>query len=85
MEVIELWTQILANLAFIICGWVTKLLDGINVHKASGPDGLNDIVLQECSNEISTILAHTFNESLTLGDVPDDTRQSKVSPTIEKR
>ena len=32
---------------------VTKLLDGLNVHKASGPDGLNARVLKECSNEIS--------------------------------
>ena len=29
---------------------VTKLLDGLNVHKASGPDGLNARVLKECSN-----------------------------------
>ena len=32
---------------------VAKLLDGLNVHKASGPDGLNARVLKGCSNEIS--------------------------------
>ena len=49
-----------------------KLLDGLNVHKASGPDGLNARVLKECSIEISPILALIYNESLAWGDVPDE-------------
>ena len=36
---------------------VAKLLDGLNVHKAPGPDGLNARVLKECNNIISPILA----------------------------
>ena len=43
---------------------VTKLLERLMVHKASGLDGLNARVLKECSNEISPILALTFNDSL---------------------
>ena len=43
---------------------VAKLLDGLNVHKAPGPDELNARVLKECSNEISPILALILNESL---------------------
>ena len=43
---------------------VTKLLDGLNVHKASGPDGLNARVLKQCSNEISPILALIYTMSL---------------------
>ena len=43
---------------------VTKLLDGLNVHKAPGWDILNARVLKECSNEISQILLLIFNESL---------------------
>ena len=43
---------------------VAKLLDGLNIHKAPRPDGLNARVLKEYSNEISTILALIFNESL---------------------
>ena len=64
---------------------VAKLLDGLNVHKASGPDGLNARVLKECSNEISSILALIYNESLARGDVPDEWRQANVSPVIKKR
>ena len=36
---------------------VAKLLDGLNVNKPPGPDGLNARVLKECSNIISPILA----------------------------
>ena len=48
---------------------VAKLLDGLNAHKAPGPDGLNARVLKECCNEISPILALIFNESLARSDV----------------
>ena len=51
---------------------VAKLLDGLNIHKAPGPDGLNTRVLKECCNEISPILALIFNESLARDDVPDE-------------
>ena len=63
---------------------VTKLLDRLNVHKASGPDRLNARVLKECSNEISPILALIYNESLARGDVPDEWRQANVSPVFKK-
>ena len=63
---------------------VAKLLDGLNVHKPPGPDGLNARVLKECSNEISPILALTFNESLARGDVRDEWRQANVSPDFKK-
>ena len=63
---------------------VAKLLDGLNIHKAPGPDGLNARVLKECSNEISPILALIFNESLARGDVPGEWRQTNVSLVVKK-
>ena len=63
---------------------VAKLLGGLNVHKASGPDGLNARVLKECSNEISPILALIYNESLVRGEIPDEWRQAIVSPVFKK-
>ena len=63
---------------------VAKLLDGLNVHKASGPDGLKARVLKEYSNEISPIMALIYNESLARGDVPDEWRQANVSPVFKK-
>ena len=62
---------------------VTKLLDGLNIHKAHGPDGLNARVQKECSNEFSPILALIFNEYLARGDVPDEWRQANVSPVFK--
>ena len=41
-------------------------------------------MLKECSNEISTILAFFFNESLAWGDIPDEWRQANVSPVFKK-
>ena len=66
-------------------GVAKQLLDGLNVHKAPGLDGLNARVLKERSNEISPILALIFNESLAWGDVPDEWRQANVSPVFKKR
>ena len=65
---------------------VTKLLEGLKVHKAPGRNGLNARVLKECSNEISPILALIFNESLARGDLPlpDEWRQANVSPVFKK-
>ena len=42
---------------------VAKLLDGLNVHKAPGPDGLKARVLKECSTQILPILALIYNKS----------------------
>ena len=63
---------------------VVKLLDGFNVHKAPGQDGLNASVLKECCTQISHILALIYNESLAQGNVPDDWRQANVSPVFKK-
>ena len=60
---------------------VLKLL---NIHKASGPDGLSARVLKECSSEISPMLALIYNESLAQGTVPDDWRQANVALVFKK-
>ena len=63
---------------------VLKLLNGLNIHKAPGPDGLNARVLKECSSEIAPILTLIYNESLAQGTVPDDWRQANVAPVFKK-
>ena len=63
---------------------VLKLLNNLNIHKASGPDGLSARVLKECSSEISPMLALIYNESLAQGTVPDDWRQANVAPVFKK-
>ena len=63
---------------------VLKLLNGLKVHKAPGPDGLTARVLKKCSSEIAPILAFIYNESLAQGTVPDDWRQAPVYKKGEK-
>ena len=63
---------------------VAKLLGKLNIHKASGPNDLNARVLNECSAEISLLLAFIFNESLVQGTLPGDWRQANVSPVYKK-
>ena len=63
---------------------VLKLLNGLKVHKAPGPDGLSARVFKECSSEIAPILAYINNESLAQGNVPDDWRQANVAPVFKK-
>ena len=63
--------------------WVLKLLNNINIYKASGPDGLSARALKECSSEFSPMLAIIHNESLAQG-LPDDWRQANVAPVLRK-
>ena len=49
-----------------------KLLDNINIHKASGPDKIPNIILKTCSREISPALANIFQQSLDTGILPND-------------
>ena len=63
---------------------VLLLLNGLNIYKAPGPDGLSARVLKECSSEIAPILTLIYNESLAQGTVPDDWRQANVAPVFKK-
>ena len=63
---------------------VSKLLDGLNVHKAPSTGGLNAKVLKQCSTQISPILALIYNESLAQCYVTDDWRHANASPVFKK-
>ena len=41
---------------------VLKLLNGLKVHKAPGPDGLGARVLKECSSEIASTMSLLLRE-----------------------
>ena len=63
---------------------VLKLLNNLNIDKATGPDGLSARVLKECSSEIASILELIHNESLAQDTVPDDWRKANVAPAFKK-
>ena len=59
---------------------VEKLLDNINIHKASGSDKIPNIILKTCSKEISPALANIFQQSLGTGTLPKNRRNANISP-----
>ena len=54
---------------------VTKLLEGLNGGKASGPDELPNLILKNAANEISPFLKIIFDQSLQTGKLPDDSQK----------
>jgi len=63
---------------------VTKMLQGLNVNKASGPDGISPRLLKTLSVEIAPYLTKIFQASLDSGTVPLDWRSATVAPVFKK-
>ena len=51
---------------------VAKLLSDLQPHKAPGPDGLPNIVLKSCANNIAPALSLIYQKSLDTGTLPSD-------------
>ena len=51
---------------------IENLLNGLNIHKASGPDAISARMLKMTSDIIAPILQIVFQTSLTTGRVPTD-------------
>ena len=64
---------------------INKLLQNINIHKASGPDNIHGRILKECTTQIAPILTTLFSLSFKTGKIPDDWRYASVCPCISKR
>ena len=63
---------------------VTKLLEGLNGGKASGPDELPNLIVKNFANEISPSLKIIFDQSLQTGKLPDDWVEANVAPVSKK-
>ena len=63
---------------------VNKLLSGLNVSKAAGPDAIRPIVLKELCQEITHVVALIFQASFDSGIVPADWKKAKVCPLFKK-
>ena len=63
---------------------VEILLQKIDINKATGPDGIPNIVLKNCAHEISPLLSVIFQKSLDSGDVPADWRDANVCAIFKK-
>ena len=64
---------------------VFKLLDKIDVSKASGPDCIpGRIPLQNLARELAPVLHFIFEQSLNTGDLPAEWTLANVSPIFKK-
>jgi hypothetical protein len=73
----------IANIVVETSG-VQKLLMGLKVSKASGPDNFPNVLLKHTATEIAPALAAIFNMSLTQGKLPTNWSQANISPVFKK-
>ena len=64
---------------------ITELLRGLDLSKASGPDKIPGKLLKVMASEISPCLLLIFSASLHQGTVPQDWKQSLVTPLFNKK
>lgn len=63
---------------------VQKLLEGLQPHKAAGPDEVHARVLKELNTRLAPVLCDLFQRSLDSGTVPDDWREANIAPVFKK-
>jgi len=63
---------------------VFKLLNGLNPHKASGPDQISTRFLKSMASALSPALTIIFQASINQGTVPDDWKSAFVTPLFKK-
>ena len=51
---------------------VEKLLLGLNNSKAMGPDKVHPRILKELAHDLSEIMTHFFQQSITIGIIPEE-------------
>ena len=64
--------------------WVLKTLMKTNITKSCGQDELHPIMLKELAVELAAPMTNLFNQSLFLGEVPEEWKMANVSPIFKK-
>jgi len=63
---------------------ILKLLNKLNVNKATGPDRIGARILKEISSAITPILRIIFQHSLDTGTIPEDWKAANIVPIHKK-
>ena len=63
---------------------VTKLLQELDSHKATGPDSIPANLLTQTALQIAPLLALTFKASVEQGKLPDDWKPAYITPIFKK-
>lgn len=59
---------------------ILNLLNDIDPHKATGPDGIPGRVIKECAGILSSFLFAIFDNSLSCGKLPSEWKKAHVVP-----
>ena len=63
---------------------VKKELERLNEHKAPGPDGIPNIVLRRCAEELAVPLERLFNRTMVEGKIPNEWKQARIASIYNK-
>ena len=63
---------------------VIKMMKGLNPSEALGPDELHPRVLKELVEELGTVFAHLFQQSLDKGEIPKESSLANICPLYKK-
>ena len=58
----------------------SKTFKQVNIHKATGPDGLPGCVLRACDAQLTSVLTDVFTLSLSLSVIPPCFKQTTIVP-----
>jgi hypothetical protein len=59
---------------------VSKTFKQVNIHKATGPDGLPGRVLKACVDQLASVFTDIFNLSLTESVISTCFKQTTIVP-----
>jgi hypothetical protein len=59
---------------------VCKTFKQVNIHKAAGPDGLQESVLRACADQLASVFTEIFNLSLSESVIPTCFKQTTIVP-----
>jgi hypothetical protein len=65
-------------------GGVLKLLQGLNISKARGPDEISPKILKELTNELTPIMTHFFQQTMDKSTLPEDWITANMCPLYVK-
>ena len=63
---------------------VRKLLNGLQIHKATGPDEISTRLLKELADELTPVYTLLFQASVNQGIIPSDWKEANVVPIFKK-
>ena len=63
---------------------VEKLIKQLNPPKASGPDGIPNIILKECSKQLAPGLASIYQRSINTGSLLNDWLNANIACVFKK-